>query len=392
MEKQKIKIISIIKKNNLYLFFNKISEKFDIYLPVQDLKNGIIDFMDWKCISNRENNNDREKDYTENHSAGFVMNLGEKTKKSPKFLLFPSSESLFEFEYKKNLDKADMVNIELKSSSNSDSNTRKKIIFGIKPCDMSAIKMFDLVFGTGEKGDPYYLNKRNSSVFISVGCSKIHPDCFCTSVGGHPFNFEHSDIGIIELEEAYAIVKLNEDVKWLIEENKDLFESSIDEKYYIELDKIMSGSETKISCIYGNASPAEISDSMEKSFNTEIWKKNTKKCISCAACTYVCPTCVCFNICDEIENLSGERFRCWDYCMNYYYTLEASGHNPRSDIYQRYRNKINCKYNYYYKRSKNIYCVGCGRCVEVCPVGMDIREIVSSVLESGKKVPDKVKK
>ena len=386
MEKQ-IKIINLIKKKSLNLFFNKISDKFDVYLPVQDLKSSIIDFMEWKSIASHEKNNNREEDYKETYNSGYAMNLIEKTKKSPKFLLFPSSETLFKFEYKKDLEKPDVINLELKSSNISDGSDRRKIIFGIKPCDMSGIKMFDLVFGVGEKKDPYYLSKRNSSIFISVGCSKIHSDCFCTSVGGHPFNFEHSDIGIIELEEVYAIVKLNEDIKWLIEENKDFFETenSADEKYYTEINKIISDSEGKMSTYYNDVSTNEISDYMEKSFDSEIWRENTKKCISCAACTYVCPTCVCFNICDEVGDLSGERFRCWDYCMNYYYTLEASGHNPRPDIYQRYRNKINCKYNYYYKRNKNIYCVGCGRCVDVCPVGMDIREIVQSVLESVKK-------
>lgn len=280
MEKQaKIKIIKLIKKNNLNLLFDKISDRFDIYLPVQDLKNGIIDFMNWEYIASQEMNRNGKKDGEKNYNSRYAMNLIEKTKKSPKFLLFPSSEGLFEFEYKKDLNKPDMVNIELKSSKITSSSSRKKIIFGIKPCDMSAVKMFDLALGVGDKKDPYYLSKRNSTIFISVGCSKIHTDCFCTSVGGHPFDFEQADIGIIELEKVYAIVKLNEDIKWLLEENKNFFEkdSSVDEKYYTEINKIISDSEEKMSSYYNNTTPAEISDSMEKSFDSEIWKENTKK-------------------------------------------------------------------------------------------------------------------
>ena len=391
---RQFKIINIIKKKNLNLLFNRIKDRFDIYLPIQDLDSGLIDFMKWENIASHEVNGNITKEHGKNFNSKYKLNLTEKTKKSPKFLLFPLSETLFEFEYKKDLEKPDVVNMELMSSVRSDSSSRNKIIFGIKPCDMSAIKMFDLVFGAGGKQDPYYLNKRNSSIFISVGCSKVHPDCFCTSVGGHPFNFEHADIGMIEMEEVYAILKIGENVKWFVEENRDLFEKENpdDENYYAEIDKIISESEVKMASCYNDVSTDEIPDSMEASFNSDIWKKVTKKCISCGACTYVCPTCVCFNICDEIEDLGGERFRCWDYCMNYYYTLEASGHNPRSDIYQRYRNKINCKYNYFYKRNKNIYCVGCGRCIEVCPVGMDIREIVNSVLDSAKKVKNIDKK
>jgi sulfhydrogenase subunit beta (sulfur reductase) len=86
------------------------------------------------------------------------------------------------------------------------------------------------------------------------------------------------------------------------------------------------------------------------------------------------------------RKIKGQRSRCWDFCTNYLYTLEASGHNPRNDINKRYKNKINCKYNYNFKRHDGLlYCVGCGRCVEVCPADMDIRQIVGTILKNSKK-------
>jgi len=262
---------------------------------------------------------------------------------------------------------------------------RKKIIFGLKPCDTIGIKSLDLVFGEGERKDPYYLQRRSGSILISIGCHLIFPDCFCMAVGGNPFNFDYSDLGLIDMDDYFAVLKKSENTKVeeFLKEYKEFFEEkNFDEETENRIKEIISRSGEKCNLNWEKINADETSITMDKSFKDEkTWRKITQKCISCAACTYVCPTCVCFSIGDELKDLSGERYKCWDFCTNYYYTLEASGHNPRSEIYQRYRNKINCKYNYFYKRNKNLYCVGCGRCVDVCPVGMDIREIVGTFLK-----------
>jgi heterodisulfide reductase subunit C len=246
-----------------------------------------------------------------------------------------------------------------------------------------ALKCLDLVFGEGEKKDSRYVMKRANTIIISIGCNNIFPDCFCTSVGGNPFYFDHSDLGLIDMGPDLVIFKSSEkdDIRELLDKSHKFFEErEINSDEEIKIKKIISDSEVKCRSNNESVNAEDIVLDMENKFNDEeMWKNITRKCISCAACTYVCPTCVCFNIGDEQSGMKGERYKCWDFCTNYYYTLEASGHNPRENIYQRYRNKINCKYNYFYKRNKNLYCVGCGRCIDVCPVGMDIREIVKHV-------------
>lgn len=382
-----MKLISFIKKQNLRSWLDKISKNFDIYLPVQDKKRNIIDFMNWEIFIKKEEK--FKKDST--NSDRYEINLTEKTKNSPKYIFFPPTERLFEFEYKKDIKNPDLVDIDLKtflggtksknlSDNKKEAKTNKKIVFGIKPCDISAIKRLDTVFGEGDIKDPYYLERRNENIFISIGCSKTYPNCFCTSVGGNPFNFEHADIGMVEIEDGYVVTKLNTKVKWLVEENKEFFKNeNLYDKYKDKIDSIVNTALEKISSYWDGIALEEIPSTIEKTFNLDIWKNISRKCISCAACTYVCPTCFCFNVRDEQKDLKGERYRCWDYCMNYYYNLEASGHNPRSEIYKRYKNKVNCKYNYHYKRSNQIYCVGCGRCIDICPVGMDIREVVDKI-------------
>ncbi len=373
-----MKAISFIHKNDLDQWLNKLSNKFRVYLPVQDKERAIIDYMDWENYKDIITNKDpKSKDK-------FKINFTEKTKKSPKYLFFPSTEKFFDFEYKKDIEKPNEVDLELKTPP--EDSGKPKIIFGIKPCDIAGIKRLDLIYGKGDKTDSYYLDKREDSLFISIGCNNPYPDCFCTLVGGHPFDFENADIGMVELDDGYAIIKISEKAKAIIKESKDLIsDKDLPEDNKKIIDDTETGAVEKIQKYWGGIKIQEFPELMDKTFLSDIWEKITAKCVSCAACTYVCPTCFCFNIRDEQKDLKGERYRVWDYCMNSYYTLEASGHNPRPDKNKRYRNKANCKYSYNIKRNGNVYCIGCGRCIEVCPVGVDIREVVNTVIENAKK-------
>lgn len=379
-----------IKKENIRPLLDKLNESYEVYIPVRDKETGIIDFMNLNSLKDNER---------------LSINFNEKTKKSPKSLIFPSTEELFGFEYIKDIERPDITEIKLTASldfsdfnnqysnnknlGNRNAGEKKKIIFGLKPCDTLGIKSFDMVFNEEGKEDAYYSEKRMDTVLVSIGCNTIFPDCFCISVGGNPFNFDYSDIGLIDFGDCLVVQKNseNEVVHKLIEKHREFFEErDFDENNLKAIGDIISGSSSKQQQILEKIGLAKIDrDKIEKileaNFSSEdVWKEISEKCISCGACTYVCPTCVCFNIGDEIKNLTGERYRCWDFCTDYYYTLEASGNNPRSEVFQRYRNKINCKFNYFHKRKKALYCVGCGRCVDVCSVGMDIREILKKVL------------
>jgi ferredoxin len=115
--------------------------------------------------------------------------------------------------------------------------------------------------------------------------------------------------------------------------------------------------------------------------NNDFWTKVSSACLSCGACTFVCPNCYCFDICDDTMFGKGTRRRVWDACMFTDFTLEASGHNPRTQVYQRLRQKINHKYSYHVKKYGVISCVGCGRCTRSCPVNIDIYSIVEEALK-----------
>ena len=114
-----------------------------------------------------------------------------------------------------------------------------------------------------------------------------------------------------------------------------------------------------------------------------FWEKETVKCLSCGACTYICPTCQCFTITDEGSQLEGRRLRSWDSCMSPLFTLETSGHNSREKKHQRMRNRVSHKFSFFPERYDGLYsCVGCGRCTASCPVSLDIRHMLTAAADA----------
>ena len=120
-----------------------------------------------------------------------------------------------------------------------------------------------------------------------------------------------------------------------------------------------------------------IRDHLHDNIADERWHSLSMRCISCGTCTYVCPSCYCFSINDEIAESSGERYRVWDNCFNPMYTEETSGHNPRAQKSNRFRNRFSHKFWYYPDKYDSLLCSGCGRCISNCPTRIDIREVLT---------------
>ena len=119
-------------------------------------------------------------------------------------------------------------------------------------------------------------------------------------------------------------------------------------------------------------------------FNAMYWEHVSERCLSCRVCAYVCPTCRCFVIRDERLNAPGqfERIRCWDSCTGANYRRVAGGHRPRAEKTERLRNRFYCKFYYYpeqYGLGETPACTGCGRCVDSCPVNIDITEVLTEM-------------
>ena len=121
-------------------------------------------------------------------------------------------------------------------------------------------------------------------------------------------------------------------------------------------------------------------------FESPFWVELSERCISCRICAYVCPTCRCFDLRDEaLPSGNGqqqyERVRCWDSCTGEAYRRIAGGHNPREVKADRLRNRFFCKFNYYPAQYGPTACTGCGRCIDACPVNIDIVEVLNHLAE-----------
>ena len=282
----------------------------------------------------------------------------------PKNILFNQTETLFKFTPGKKV-KIEPVNID-----------EKKVIFGIRPCDAKSLTILDHAFG-GEYKDPYYLTKRKNTILIGLSCKKPALNCFCNSFDNGPASSKYVDILLTDIGDKYFIEVSSEKGKQLTKEASKLFKHAkeADSKKKKEIEN------KAINIISRHQKTDGITEKLDKIFENPFWKEIAFKCISCGTCTYLCPTCHCFDIHDESTLTKGARVRVWDTCMNPEYTLQASGYNPRSARINRVRNRIYHKYNYYPKNFDVIACVGCGRCIDLCPVNIDIIDVVKRAAE-----------
>jgi len=124
-----------------------------------------------------------------------------------------------------------------------------------------------------------------------------------------------------------------------------------------------------------------VASRLEEADVLEFWDAISEKCVGCSICTYLCPTCHCFDITDEIIEDKAVRLRTWDSCAFPLFTLEASGFNPRPSQRERFRNRILHKFAYIPENHGQIGCVGCGRCVDACPVNLDIRQVLMDIVQ-----------
>jgi ferredoxin len=342
----------VLLKKDFHQWVKKL-ESYTIYSPQKD-----GDFWNYKVIKNSE-----------------IIDLDYlNTVLSPKKIIFPQREVLLEF-----------------GTSNEEELKVKEVlpeeapsvIFGVRPCDAKALTLTDKVFG-GDIKDPYYWKRRNSTTLVGLTCNAPpSPDCFCLSVDGSPHSKEGLDILMTDLGDKYYAESFTKKGDELLNLAKVLFKSPTakDKK---DLEKIKAESKKKIKRQIKDT--AKIPPKLKDMFDSPFWDEESLSCIRCGICTYLCPTCHCFDMNDEVTSSSpiqGERVRTWDNCQFPDFTMHSSGHNPRPDKASRLRQRILHKFQYFVELYKNYQCTGCGRCISKCPVGIDIIEVLEKARDHG---------
>ena len=291
---------------------------------------------------------------------------------SPKQAILPQSEVLVKFTSVKDAEDASRLTTTLTVPESA----VPTVLFGCRPCDARGFVVLDRPYLEGPLKDPYYGARRKATVIVTQACPSAFSTCFCNWVGSHPADSEGSDVLFTAVDGGYVLEAVTEKGAALLEGAG--FAPADDRKQAVE-DAHAAAAAALAPAPDLLGAPEKIA----KRFTDEaFWNKETVKCLSCGACTYLCPTCQCFTITDEGSQLDGRRLRSWDSCMTPLFTLETSGHNSRAAKHARMRNRVSHKFSFYPERYDGYYsCVGCGRCVVSCPVSLDIRHMVTAAIE-----------
>lgn len=285
----------------------------------------------------------------------------------PKKVVFPQTETLFRFR----LGSPELVEKNVEEEGTT-------VIFGLRPCDARAMTIVDKLF-SWDFEDPYYLKRRKLTTLVGMACTKPPSiNCFCTSLGGSPFGTEGLDMLLVDAGDHYLVQSITEKGRKL----EEVISSYLEEAPGDAVKTMEKMEEESRAAVVRTINTGGIAEKLPTLWESELWKRVSAACLGCGICTFLCPTCHCFDIQDEVEQGEGRRARMWDSCMFCEYTLHASGHNPRPTRRERTRNRVNHKYSYYPKRFDVIACVGCGRCINLCPVNIDILEILEQVVEA----------
>lgn len=242
------------------------------------------------------------------------------------------------------------------------------VIVGARPCGVAALDALDSVFHW-DYDDVRYSARRDRTTIVSFACTQPDATCFCTSVGGSPHNTEQTDVLVFGHEDGQATLQVcSEKGAKFIEQLGGLVQPAPADT---ELPKPPDVAPT--------VHPDKAKAWLDEHFESDFWKDVSLKCLGCGACSYLCPTCHCFDIVDEANWHAGNRRRNWDCCSGPMFTQHASGHNPRPDQASRCRQRIMHKFKYFPERFEKIGCVGCGRCVRACCVGQNLVTILKDI-------------
>lgn len=331
-----------VNKRTLPALYEKLSKSYALYLPIE--RSGEVTFS--------------------RYTADSDVSLGTlKTARSPKELFFPQTENLMKF-------RTAGKNIEIEDERQE---SEPFVVFGIRACDQKALEVLDNVF-LSDPVDSYYQARREKGVIVTLSCTRPEESCFCTAFGIDPA-LPTGDVSAWEDGENMYFQANTEKGERLL----SLFggerggEEKV-EKAQTELKEILK----KLPFAALDLSRFK-PENLNELFNSEKWEELSEACLGCGACTFVCPTCQCFDIRDFKTGDGVIRLRCWDSCMYSDFTLMAHG-NSRTTQMQRYRQRFMHKLVYYPSQYGGTYsCVGCGRCVNKCPQNLNIVKVVKAM-------------
>lgn len=236
---------------------------------------------------------------------------------------------------------------------------KKRILIGLRSCEARGLVLLDKVFNAEFK-DKSFINNRERTILVGLACASPDETCFCTSMGGTPVESRGMDALLFDTEDGFV-------VEVCTDKGEKIFGSAGVALDSLKKKSLEAYKQERKDLIKKKLVPP---DDLLPSFESDYWTQVAFPCLSCGICTYLCPTCHCFDLIDE----ERKKLRCYDGCAFSDFTLEASGVNPRPTKRERYRQRVFHKFDYFKKNFGENLCIGCGRCIRFCPVKIDIAE------------------
>lgn len=324
-------------------FFASIAETAALYMPV-DTKTG-AKYQKW--------------------APGTALSGALNTVRSPKDFFFPQTENLMDFRTEGK--KLEIVDIRQEAQD--------FVIFGVRACDVRAMEVLDRVF-LSEPADSFYANRRAHATVFSMACTRPAETCFCGTFGINPAE-PGADVSCYKTETDIFMKANTERGEEILKKTISLTEECGDAAAE-EQKKLIGERMSRLplrdldASVFGAGKTDEF-------FSSPLWDTLSESCLGCGTCTFVCPTCQCYDIRDFNTGSGVQRFRCWDSCMYSDFTKMSAG-QPRLTQKERFRQRFMHKLVYFPTNNDGMFsCVGCGRCVAKCPIQMNIVKVMKAL-------------
>lgn len=250
----------------------------------------------------------------------------------------------------------------------------KYALLGVRACELAAIAVQDRVFLHGPYVDPVYKARREAALIIAVNCSVAAATCFCQSTQTGPRCQLGYDLALTELADGFLVEIGSERGRELIGKLTTSEATAQDLRDATELQQRATSQLSK------QLDTRDLRNLLLDNLEHPHWDDVAQRCLSCTNCTMVCPTCFCSSV-SEVSSLEGdqvERVRQWDSCFNIDFSYTAGG-VVRNDRRSRFRQWLTHKLASWHDQFESSGCVGCGRCITWCPVGIDLTEEVAKL-------------
>lgn len=249
--------------------------------------------------------------------------------------------------------------------------SQPRIIIGVPSCDAEALGLLDEIYINSDFEDFSYRSRRESTIIISADCLTAKDHCHCLSYGIRPFSTSAADIAVISLDDL-MIIRVIEGKE---EKCKELFpRASVleDDKTLSEIDNRLAATMQLLVAANTRLPDYRTTGLKVRGTGEKIWKKFSSRCVSCGACSAICPTCTCFLL---IDRPGFEKIKQNDTCQYPGFARVAGGEDPLFELHNRFRNRYMCKYAWKPEKFRSIACTGCGRCIEACPGKINKNEL-----------------